>query len=322
MSKLSIIIPVYNTALYLQDCLDSIQNQTFKNWECILVDDGSKDKSGTICDEYAMSDKRFKVFHKENGGASSARNYGLTNAIGEWVTFVDADDELFPDSLETMIKNVTDEIDMVLAGYEILDGKGRISYAVDERYIEELDNNAALMQMFDSKPYRYQGYICSKLYRLSLIRENNLQFNTDIYFNEDRLFCTQYLARTHCKVIHTTKPVYKYIERGGGVMASMKESYNPRFETDFNAFIIMYDEVTQQVYDELLIHRIKAGIVQSYVQNHKAMMRFEKYSHEIHKNMICQMKRTGAYTYYLKLLIRDFLLLVCPKLILCTKKKI
>lgn len=92
--KISIIVPVYNAEKYLHRCIDSILTQTFSDFELLLIDDGSTDNSGAICDEYAKTDSRIKVFHKENGGVSSARNLGLAKAHGEWIAFVDADDKL------------------------------------------------------------------------------------------------------------------------------------------------------------------------------------------------------------------------------------
>ena len=89
---ISIIIPVYNSEVTLRRCLDSVISQSISDWELILIDDGSTDKSGEICEEYASKDKRIKVFYKKNGGVSSARNVGLDNAKGEWIAFVDADD--------------------------------------------------------------------------------------------------------------------------------------------------------------------------------------------------------------------------------------
>ena len=88
----SVIVPVYNSSQYLHRCIDSILYQSFNDFEVLLIDDGSIDNSGEICDEYAVKDSRVRVFHKENGGVSSARNVGLGNAVGEWVTFVDSDD--------------------------------------------------------------------------------------------------------------------------------------------------------------------------------------------------------------------------------------
>ena len=90
--KISVIIPVYNAESTLRRCVDSFLAQTFTDFECLLINDGSKDRSGEICDEYVARDSRVKVFHKENGGVSSARNVGLDNATGEWIAFVDSDD--------------------------------------------------------------------------------------------------------------------------------------------------------------------------------------------------------------------------------------
>ena len=100
MPKVSIIVPVYNAEKYLRECLDSIISQIFTDWECILVDDGSPDNSGEICNEYAKDDSRFRVFHVQNGGVSRARNIGLDNMSSEWVMFVDSDDAIAENTLE------------------------------------------------------------------------------------------------------------------------------------------------------------------------------------------------------------------------------
>ena len=100
MPILSIIIPVYNVEKYFRRCLDSVMSQSFRDYELLLVDDGSSDSSGAICDEYAVRDERIRVFHKTNGGVSSARNVGLEHAKGEWIYFVDADDEVLPCGLQ------------------------------------------------------------------------------------------------------------------------------------------------------------------------------------------------------------------------------
>lgn len=108
-SKISIIVPVYNVDKYLHKCIDSILAQTFTDFELLLIDDGSKDKSGAICDGYAAKDSRVRVFHKENGGVSSARNLGLDNAEGEWVTFVDSDDWIAAEMYHNMLDKAKDE---------------------------------------------------------------------------------------------------------------------------------------------------------------------------------------------------------------------
>lgn len=123
---ISVIIPVYNTEQYLSSCLKSILSQTFNNFEVILINDGSTDQSGILCDEFVKQDSRIKVFHQENAGVSAARNVGLKYAQGKWITFVDSDDELMPDGLEVMINMVqggSENVDLVLAGYDTINRK-------------------------------------------------------------------------------------------------------------------------------------------------------------------------------------------------------
>ena len=111
--KLSVIIPVYNMTRYLRECLDSVQAQTFTDWEAICVNDGSTDDSGNILDEYAAKDSRFKVIHKENGGVSTARNAGLDVAQGEWITFIDPDDSVVSEWFAHAVELMSDEVDLV-----------------------------------------------------------------------------------------------------------------------------------------------------------------------------------------------------------------
>lgn len=118
MPKISIIVPVYNCKKYLRQCLDSILSQTFKDWECLLIDDGSTDESGSICDEYARKDNRFAAYHKENGGLTSARNYGLERSVGEWIMHVDGDDWIEVDSIERLLQTAKDTAsDMVFGDF-------------------------------------------------------------------------------------------------------------------------------------------------------------------------------------------------------------
>ena len=127
MATISIIVPVYNAENTLRQCVDSILNQEYKNLEVILVDDGSKDGSPAICDEYAVKDKRVKVFHKENGGVSSARNLGLDHAQGEWIAFIDSDDYVSPNYLEA-VHNRNE--DLIIVPYIWIKGN---AFSVDKR---------------------------------------------------------------------------------------------------------------------------------------------------------------------------------------------
>ena len=112
----SCIIPVYNTEKYLPRCIESVLAQTFVDWEMLLIDDGSTDASGSICDEYAAKDERIRGFHKENGGISSARNVGLNYAQGEWIFFVDSDDSLPKTSLESLLSRSSDA-NIIVGGF-------------------------------------------------------------------------------------------------------------------------------------------------------------------------------------------------------------
>lgn len=121
MPKISVIVPVYNTEQYLPRCIDSILAQTFTDFELLLIDDGSKDSSGKICDESAAKDSRIRVFHKENGGVSSARNMGLNNAQGEWITFVDSDDYLIEHSGFNLLARTDIEADLIVYSFLWID---------------------------------------------------------------------------------------------------------------------------------------------------------------------------------------------------------
>ena len=129
--KISIVAPMYNVSPYLRECLDSLLKQTFVDFEAILIDDGSPDDSGSIAEEYASKDSRFKVIHKNNGGVSAARNDGLASAIGEYVFLLDSDDYLAADALEKLY-NETDNgrIDVVLSDYVAFSDTSQISYRV------------------------------------------------------------------------------------------------------------------------------------------------------------------------------------------------
>ena len=127
--KISVIVPVYNTAAYLKGCMESILAQTFEDFEVLLVDDGSTDESPALCDAYAEQDRRVKVIHRANGGVSAARNQAVEQATGEWICYVDSDDEVKPDYLKTMVEapgdlvigNLSDDRIVAWYGKRVLD---------------------------------------------------------------------------------------------------------------------------------------------------------------------------------------------------------
>lgn len=234
---ISIIIPCYNAERFIDICLESILGQTYRNFEILLIDDGSTDRTAPICDRWALADHRIRAIHKKNGGVSSARNAGLAVAKGEWVTFVDIDDTLKSDALETLLNHATDSTDIVFAGFEIYQN-GKISNKIPvlkERKISAIELAGELMSPSD---YHYQGFICSKLYRRQIITDNGISFQENIKYNEDRLFTFTFLTYA-TEGFYTTRPVYEYKLSGDGAMASINGPGFWKFETDLDAFLIM-----------------------------------------------------------------------------------
>ncbi|MBE6453854.1 MAG: glycosyltransferase [Alphaproteobacteria bacterium] len=179
MSKISVIVPVYNVEQYLPQCLDSIINQTYKNLEIICVDDGSPDNSGKILDEYAKKDKRIKVIHQENGGLSVARNTGLDNATGEWVSFIDSDDYIALDFYENLISAANkSDTDVVQCGHSVFSTQIDKTFSYKSKIVEGFVNIIKNLK---------RGYVWNKLWKRELIESNNLRFYPKIYI-EDILF--------------------------------------------------------------------------------------------------------------------------------------
>lgn len=198
--KISIIIPIYNSEKTLQRCVDSILNQKFRDLELLLIDDGSSDKSGKICDRYAAIDERVKVFHKENGGASSARNMGLDYAIGQWITFVDSDDSLTDYAFELDWKNISEDLILFPFYFNYRNGTSELFSLKTSGIINNLI--PFFEKEFDQFIFRVPW---SKLYRNELI--GNLRFDEKIKCGEDTLFVVNYLKNVKkCNV--QEKPFY------------------------------------------------------------------------------------------------------------------
>ena len=200
---LSIIIPVYNTAPYLRECLDSVQCQTFTDYEVWLVDDGSTDGSGVICDEYDRLDERFHVLHVPNGGVSKARNLGIERAAGFWIAFVDSDDTLLPSCFQHLMGNVKEDTDIVIAGY----GGERGTRIINE----DVSLEGSLMKRYfiEKKIYSQSGP-CQKLFRTDVIKKNNIHFPMDIHMGEDMIFFIQYMNHVNSAELVTSDAEGKY----------------------------------------------------------------------------------------------------------------
>lgn len=209
---ISIIVPVYNVEEYIQKCVNSIINQTYRNIEIILVNDGSKDKSGEICDKLKQKDNRIKVIHKENGGLSDARNAGLKIANGDYIGFVDSDDYVKEDMFETLYKlNKEHNADIsIVSFYEIY--KGKVIGVRDSKKLEELNKIQAIKELLiDTK---IQSYAWNKLFKKELFE--NIEFPKSKNFED--IATTLLLFEKANKVVLLEEPKYYYVRRDNSII--------------------------------------------------------------------------------------------------------
>ncbi len=206
---LTVIVPVYNAEKTLHRCVDSILAQTFENFELILVDDGSKDESGRICDEYAAKNSHVRAIHKANGGASSARNAGIKIANGKYITFADSDDYVSPKWAKTFIDNIADA-DLGIQGINFISNNG----LNEPRTAGNIYGNNIYELLSTLHNNNFLGYSFSKLFKLSIIQQYNIHFNNNIHFREDDVFILQYIE--HIKTYASTNEChYNYFVPSG-----------------------------------------------------------------------------------------------------------
>lgn len=191
MPRISVIVPVYNAEAFLTQSIESILVQSFNDFELILVDDGSMDGSGDICDAYSKQDHRVRVIHQANAGVSAARNAGLHAARGEWVTFVDSDDIVLDCFLSSLLSvaSMDKQIDLAYCGYAIADNSMSIKTYRTHYYV----GVESIRQILSSTKFLFRCSPWAKLFRSSIIKENGLEFDANLQISEDRLFVYNYL---------------------------------------------------------------------------------------------------------------------------------
>lgn len=217
---ISIIIPVFNTSAYLDQCLKSVLEQTYTDWECIVVDDGSTDNSGEICDKWAEKDSRFIIVHQKNNGVSAARNRGIEKSRGEYICFIDSDDWVEPDYLNHLQSGIKDsEIDMVVTGSIYETSKPEI-HAPQQKSIIRVESEYT--KTFIEHVGLFYGP-CAILYRSTLIKSNHITFPERLSFGEDTTFVFSYLqnvrdivlapfADYHYRISESTTLSYRFGE--------------------------------------------------------------------------------------------------------------
>ena len=229
MPQVSIILPVYNVEKYLRQCLDSIVNQTFKDFECICVNDGSTDNSVSILEEYAQKDKRFKIISQENRGLSGARNTGLKQATGKYVTFIDSDDWIADNFLEVLYEIIEKyQYDIAICNYQFY-------YSKDDKYIPFTQNIIIDKETAKFDKFRC-CYICGsvniKLYRKKFLEDNKITFLENVVM-EDYIFSIISCLSTE-KIISIKDCLYYYRKQVVSIMSNSDNVTISKFYNNFN----------------------------------------------------------------------------------------
>ena len=245
--RFSIIIPVYNVAPYLRECLDSVLAQTFTGWEAICIDDGSTDGSGRILEEYAGRDSRFKVMHKENGGVASARNLGLAVAVGDWIAFLDADDVWAPWTLEYSARAIGENNDADLVRFNTGDfcEGGDLPWNASQS-VPFAFNVEDVSKRID--PGHVTCFFWGKIYRRDLVA--GIKFE-NYKVGEDLLFLMQCIVRAR-KQIHIKVCCYGYRQRMGSASHSRASERTQRDRLGYITKILQTYDLADKVVDKSL----------------------------------------------------------------------
>ena len=285
---ISIIIPVYNVEKYLQRCLESILVQTYQNFEVILVDDGSTDNSGVICDEYAHKDKRIKTIHCKNGGPSKARNIGLDEVKTAWVTFIDSDDYLTPKYLENFLKhNNTDIYTQVVQGYYTIGHNGTeddtlYPCTLYEYHVAEIGKHSSYIE---KNNLLYNWAVWCKIFSIDIIRKNNIRFEEDLWCSEDGLFWHNYLCCIK-KVIYIEEQGYFYY--CPRIYNSVSRNGAHKFTTqNFITLSRNYKQISEILPKKFCMSRKYASFLKMYYLNnyYKAILTSKELASEQHEKL-------------------------------------
>lgn len=250
---ISVVVPVYKAENYIHRCIDSILSQSHTDFELLLIDDGSPDNCGAICDEYAAKDSRVRVFHKANGGVSTARNYGVEKSLGQWITFVDSDDYVHPDFLSSLYSR--HDADFIVGSSQVVGSDEVWRGVLDDTYYDKEALRDSVVSLCMSINFQTPW---GKLFRADIIRDNNIIFNEKIHLGEDSLFVLSYLLYTN--TVQTCSRPYYFYERGN--VSGLSQNFYPiehyfyameAFDEVFNRLEKVYGISLKQVNREYLL---------------------------------------------------------------------
>ena len=292
----SVIVPVYNVEEYLGRCVDSILSQTYRNLEVILVDDGAKDNSGAICDSYAQKDSRVRVIHKENGGLSSARNAGIDIASGDYLEFVDSDDWLEPDAVESMIQQaLTHQVDLVLGGrWDVSAETGEKKKGLCPVKQEVIPGTEMVRRIFRWE--NCDSSACDKLFHRSLFRE--IRFPNGKVVEDVPIMYKIVLDAGRVALLD--RPIYNYYHRAGSITYTRVSEKNFHFSEHTSVIYPYILKHYPQLRQEARFLRVRSLVysVQSVdLASHEDQLRFRK---------ICRSERKQLRRHTLFLLTSSF----------------
>lgn len=243
----SIIVPIYNAEEYLKRCIDSILQQEYKDFELILVNDGSTDSSGKICNDYAQEDDRIRVFHKENTGVSDTRNLALEQARGTYLQFLDSDDWITPDATKLLVRAVTEQqCDLVIADFYRVIGD-HLSHKGDIEDTVVLSREEFASHMMENPADFYYGVLWNKLYKREIIEKYAIRMDKTISWCEDFIFNMEYFL--HAETFYALHaPVYYYMKRKGSLV-TQGTNFSKTVQMKLTVFEY-YNQFYKNVYDE------------------------------------------------------------------------
>lgn len=255
---ISVIVPVYNVVDLLQRCVDSIRRQTYRNLEIILVDDGSTDRSGALAEKFALEDRRIRVFHKENGGSSSARNFGISKARGEYIGFVDSDDYIEPEMYERLLSvAVGENLLMVQTSRDEIDEEGNLLPNVCEppKEPELWDNHYFMRELLLHKG---DCSFCTKLVHASLLKEERFPEGE---LNEDFYLMVRLLSKIPAVAVMPWQDYHVFYRYGSNTRTRDKNEF-PQVFTDIVRNADRVYEIVEREYPDLLPEAMRFGLFQ------------------------------------------------------------
>ncbi len=255
----SIIIPVFNAEKYLSECIESVLAQTYKNFEAIIVDDGSTDKSAEIIDFYSNKEKKIHSYHKKNGGVSSARNYGIEKALGKYICFIDSDDTIENYYIESLYQALQGKADSSVGGFKHFNIPEKKEIIVVPQKNEIKNLNDSILDFLDYEKTDWQRYMVNRIFKTSIIKNNNIRFREDIFYKEDGLFLIDYLCSSNGLVGYVNRIVYLYRYNSNSALGSLTKSFNTKLLTNIDAYLLIIDRLKKSDLPKSTIEKAKTN---------------------------------------------------------------